>query len=70
MSPESQNDFIRLLQANPGRFYPFISKALNKYVVASKLRAGSYPKFPPDTYQVRTVKGQTYIAYNPHIDED
>lgn len=70
MSAESQDDLIRLLQANPGRFHPFISKALNQYVVTSKLRAGSYPKFPPDTYQAQTVKGQTYIAYNPHVDED
>lgn len=70
MSAESQYDLIRLLQANPGRFYPFISKALNQYVVTSKLRAGGCPKFPPDTYQAQTVKGQTYIAYNPRIDED
>lgn len=69
MTQEDQDRLIKLLRANPGKFFRFASKAANQEVLVSKLRGGAYRNFPPKIYQVELIDGQTYIAYNPRIDE-
>ena len=68
MTQEDQGRLIKLLRANPGKFFRFVSKAADQKVLVSKLRGGAYRNFPPKIYQVELIDDHVYIAYNPRID--